>query len=429
MALFMMLFSSVYAQGVREEFLAKLNSAYDLLYTDPHKAIDVGMEAYHFAEDNKDQWGMAIGHSGMAFISYEVGDYDAAYKNNIAALRALKAADTTDLYNETLILNYLAVIHSDFNNHDESIRYAKKALRVGKEYLRKHREHAEKKGALGILVDISYNMAVEYQAKGAHQSAGKLLVRLWEDAEDKNDIVTYAEILNELGIIKTKNGEFSEAQEYFGLVVSGTDVYQEDKIVAYHNLADTYMEQGNLEKAESYFLISLDLSRELEDYHSQFLTYQDLGELEFSRGNVGRAVNHWETALSLYDDIQNDPTLYSIYNWLQLAYMDIDVEKAKKFNLKYTELNNFYVKNQAFQREQEAENRSILNNIIDEERQERVDAEQRTRFIQQFWPVFLGVALLIIFSAIMGVRYYRALRTNKELANAQLGAQAISAED
>lgn len=413
------LMSSVYGQGDRHEFLNKLNKAYDLLYSDPHKAIAAGMKAYDFAEAKGDAWGMAIGYSGMAYISYEVGDYDASYRNNIAALRILKSSDTTDLYNETLILNHLAIIHSDFNNHDESIRYSKKALSVGKEYLRKHRAHAESKEALGILVDISYSMAVEYQAKGAHQSAGKILVNLWEDAENKEDIVAYAEVLNELGIVKTKNGEYTEAQVYFGLVVSGADVYQEDKTVAYHNLAITYMEQGNLSKAESYFLISLDMAKELEDMHSQFVTYQDLGELEHKKGNVNQAIDYWETGLSVYDDLGNDPELYSVYNWLQLAYMDLDVEKAKGFNQKFSELNNFYVKNQTFQREQEAQSRQVLNNIVDEERQDRVDAEQRNRFIKKFWPIFLGVALLVIFSMIMGLRYYRALRANRALSAAQ----------
>jgi tetratricopeptide (TPR) repeat protein len=421
-----MVLGTVNGQSPRDEFLNKLNEAYDILYSDPHKAIEVGMDAYHLAEDKGDQWGMAIGHSGMAYISYEVGDYEASYKNNVAALRALKAADTTDLYNETLILNHLSIIYSDFNNHDESIRYAKQALEVAKVYLKNHRAHAESKGALGILVDISYNMAIQYQAKGAHQSAGQILVNLWEDAEDKEDIALYAEVLNELGIVKTENAEYSEAQEYFGLVVSGADVYQEDKTVAYHNLAVTYMKQGKLPKAESYFLISLDMAKELEDGYSQFVTYQDLGELEHKRGNIDQAIKYWETGLSVYDDLGNDPGLYSVYNWLQLAYMDIDVEKAKEFNQTYAKLNDFYVKNQAYQREQEAQNRLELNNIIDSERQDRVDAEQRNRFIQQFWPLFVGVGLLILFSMIMGVRYYRAIRANKELSSVR--AAGVSAD-
>lgn len=415
-----------YAQNSRERFFSKLDEAYEVLEGEPKRAIELASQAHDVAKAAKDRWAMAIGLGAMGSISYEVGDYEAAYKNQIAALRAIRRADTTDLYNETLILNHLSIIHSDFNNHDESIEYGKEALRVAKQYIKKHPDFAEVNGDARLLVDIPYYMAVEYQEKGAHQTAGNILVDLWEQAEDKEDIVSYALVLNELGIVKMNNGEFKDAQEYFGLVVSGRDVYEEDKSVAYHNLAYTYMEQGNYEKADSYFLIALDMKKGLEDDYGQFVTYQDIGELEFRRGNKGKAIEYWETALNTYDQVDGDPELYSVFNWLQLAYMDSDVEKAKEFNLIYAEKNNFYVKNQTFQREQEAQNRQQLINIIDEERQERIDAEERNRFIQQFWPVFLGVALLVIFSMVMGVRYYRALRANKELANARLNAQAVS---
>ncbi|GAB5523513.1 MAG: hypothetical protein Roseis2KO_13850 [Roseivirga sp.] len=420
----------VYGQGVRDTFLDELDEAYDLLYDDPHKAIDKALDAYDIAKGAQDYWAMAIGKGGMGYISYEVGDYEAAYKNSMAAVVALEKADTVDLYNKTLMLNHLSIIHSDFNNHDEAIRYGELALEVAKKYIKRYPEHAKRNDQLRLLVDIPYYMAIEYQEKGSHQTAGEILVDLWDRADDKGDIVIYSQVLNELGIIKKRNGEFSAAQEYFGLVVAGSDVLEEDKCIAYHNLAGSYLGQGNYDRAESYYLIALDLAESTESAYSQFVTYLDLGELEFKRGDKVKAIDYWERGLNVYDEIQSDPELYSVYNWLQLAYMDIDVKRAKEFNLKYTEFNNFYVKNQAFQREQEVQNRAILNGIIDEERQERIDAEERNRFIQQFWPVFLGVALLVIFSMIMGVRYYRALRTNKELAKAQLNAQAItSAED
>jgi hypothetical protein len=168
------------------------------------------------------------------------------------------------------------------------------------------------------------------------------------------------------------------------------------------------------------------MARDLDDGYSQFVTYQDLGELEYKRGDNSKAIEYWEEGLRIYDKVQSDPELYSIYNWLQLAYMDIDVQKAKEFNQQYAKLNSFYVQNQTVQREEEAQSRQELIKYIDEERQDRIDAKQRNRFIKQFWPVFLGVALLVIFSMIMGLRYYRALRANKALSAAQLSAQTAT---
>ena len=61
-----------------------------------------------------------------------------------------------------------------------------------------------------------------------------------------------------------------------------------------------------------------------------------------------------------------------------------------------------------------------ITQTIDQQRQDRVDAEERQRFIEQFWPVLLGVALLVLFSFILGIRYYWAMRTNRKLSRAQL---------
>ena len=36
----------------------------------------------------------------------------------------------------------------------------------------------------------------------------------------------------------------------------------------------------------------------------------------------------------------------------------------------------------------------------------RVDAAERERFIREFWPLILGIVLLVFFSVIMGARYY-----------------------
>ena len=411
---------SSFAQSVRQKVGEKMNHAADVVYENPDFAIRLSNEAVDIARINDDVCATSMALSGFGYISYEVGDFRASLLNYMKALDVLRKADTTDLSNEVIILNELSRIQSEFNNHNESIRYGEQAWDLAKEYVRNNPIHARETAQAYWLVDIPYYLAIEYSAKGAHQTAGKILLELWEEAEDKNDIVAYSQVLNELGIIKMNNGEYSAAQEFLGLVVSIPEVDLWDRSIAYHNLAGTYMEQGDLDKAESYFLIALDLKLELEDPESVFITYLDLGELEFKRNNGLKAIEYWEAALKAHENVDTNPELYSVYNWLQLAYMDVDIEKAKIFNQKYTDLNNFYVKNQTVQRELEAQNRQELNTWIDQQRQDRVDAEQRQQFLQQFWPVILGVALLVIFSLILGVRYYWAMRTNRVLKQARL---------
>ncbi|GAB5523512.1 MAG: hypothetical protein Roseis2KO_13840 [Roseivirga sp.] len=413
----------VLAQTPRDEFKSKIGGALKIIKQNPEKATVLANEAFQYARDNNDKWSMAVGMSSLAYIGYRVRDYEASYVNYVDALKYLDEADTLDLYNKTNVLQQLAMVHSKFKNYDQSIEYRKKAWKSAKEYVEKHRGHAEKFNQLKLLVDIPYFMAVEYEKKGAHQTAGKMLMKLWEEAEDKGDIVTHARVLNKLGEIKKKNGEYREALEYFGLIVAEREVSKKYKAMAYHNLAETYMVQGNYGKAESFYLNALDFKKEIGNARSTFITYQGLGELAYRKGNVLEAIKHWETGLEIFDKVESEPELYSVYNSLQLAYMDSDVEKARTFNQTYKQLNDFYVNNQAFQREDDAAKREALSMLIDKQRQKRVDAAQRQQFIRQFWPVFLGVALLVLFSMVLGVRYYMALKANKLLTKAQLEMQ------
>lgn len=419
----MMLVMSIMAQNPREELREQLKLSYALLKQNPQQAVALSTAAYETVKDTEDKYLKVLGLTGLGYVSYKVRDYESSYINFFQALELSESMDTTDLQNKMSIYQHLGVIHSKFSNHDQSIEFREKTLLVAKRLNSEYPDVAKEKGARRLLTDIPYFIAVEYEKKGAHQTAGKMLMKLWEQAEDKEDIVTHARVLNKLGVIKKKNGEYTAAQEYFGLVVAEKEVSKKHKAMAYHNLADSYMLQGDYGKAESFYLNALDFKKEIGNARSMFVTYQDLGELAYKKGNMLEAIKYWETGLSIFDKVESEPELYLVYNWLQLAYMDIDVEKAKTFNQTYAQLNNFYVRNQTFQREDEADKREALSMLIDQQRQKRVDAEQRDQFIRQFWPVFLGVILLVLFSMVLGVRYYMALKANKLLTRTQLEMQ------
>ncbi|GEM_PF-1108107 len=418
---------SSHGQNHRDSFTEKMDLALSLARKNSEEAIKQAGLALEIAKEARDEWAVAVGVSTMGRISYLMRDYEVAYVNYSDALNLLRKSDTTDYDNELNILRHLAIINSKYSNYDESISLRLEAQNVAKSYLSKYPKIAEDRGHLGMLNDISYFLAVEYGKKGAHKTAGDMLMKLWQRAEDKDDIVMHARVLNKLGEIKKKNGEYKEAAEYFGLIVAEREVSKKYKAMAYHNLAETYMVQGNYSKAESFYLNALDFKKEIADARSTFITYQGLGELAYKKGDMQEAINYWETGLGIFDKVEGEPELYSIYNSLQLAYMDVDVEKAKTFNQTHMQLNDFYVRNQTFQREDDAAKREALSMLIDKQRQKRVDAAQRQQFIREFWPVFLGVALLVIFSIFLGVRYYMALKANKLLTKSQLKMQEAQA--
>ena len=344
-------YTSIFSQTPQKEYRALIDSSYSLLKSDKALAVSVATKAFNVARESDDEHLKTLAYTGIGYVSYKVRDYDAAFLNYSEALRRLELLDTTDLHVEVATLQHLGMIHSKFNNHDQSIEYRKRSLSVMQEYASKFPEQAEERKMMRLLKDIPYYLATEYEKKGSHQTAGKILMDLWAKAEDQNDIPSHARILNKLGLIKKRNGEFDEAIEYFGLVATESEVSDYDRAIAYHNLGDAYMVQGELERAESNYLLAQDLKRTVGSDRSKFITYLSLGELEYKKNNMEASIAHFEKGLSVFNKVEGEPELYEVYNWLQLAYMGIDVDKAKSFNEEFKKLNDFYVKNQTFQRE------------------------------------------------------------------------------
>lgn len=430
---------SVFGQSARKNFKAKFNESMQILKEDSEKAASLALESYLLAKEFSDTWAMAMGKSGLGYISKssKVRDYETAFMNYSEALALLRESDTTDLFNEAAILQHLASIHSKYGNYDASIKLREEALVISDDYLSAHPDHAKEYGQLGISRDITYFLATAYHDKGAHQTAGEILMNLWNEAENKKDVVSYARVLNKLGIIKKKNGEYTDALEYFSLVIAAKGVSKKYKSIAYHNLAETYMVQGNYSKAEGFYSIALGLKEDLGNARSTFITYLGMGELAYKKNQVTEAIGYWETALSLFSKVDADPELYAIYNWLQLAYMDVDIARAKEFNAEYVKLIDFHNRSRSIQNGEDANQREALSLLIDQQKQNRVSAAERKQFVRQFWPVFLGVGLLVLFSMVLGFRYYMALRANKLLTRGLLqpqqaqihGASLVSEKD
>jgi hypothetical protein len=119
----------------------------------------------------------------------------------------------------------------------------------------------------------------------------------------------------------------------------------------------------------------------------------DLGELEFKKGNTDKAISHWETALDTYSSFTTEPELFIIYDWLQKAYLRIDINQSSEFGALYTS----NIQNWMSVQKNQSENPELqaFNTKIDEFMRTREVKAERLALIKQFWPAGLVFALLI----------------------------------
>jgi hypothetical protein len=118
-----------------------------------------------------------------------------------------------------------------------------------------------------------------------------------------------------------------------------------------------------------------------------------LGELEFKKGNVDAAIGQWETAIETSDNINSDPDLFIIYDWLQKAYLRLDPDKS----LNYGNLYTANIQDWMLVQRNQNDNPSLqaFNTKIDDFMRSREEKAERVALIKQFWPAGLTFAVLI----------------------------------
>jgi tetratricopeptide (TPR) repeat protein len=385
--------TSVAVNG-QEDFYQLLNKAYDHLdKSEKEKAVSAVNDGFRLAKKRGDVYKMVIAKRTMGYISVELNDFEAAYVNFSDALGYLQKCDTVDLYNKTIILENMAMIKAKYADHQMSIVYYEEAFETAKKYVQAHRSIAVQNGDLSYLIDMPFFMAIEMKEIGDYEGAGEVLLEMWESSEYRGDTVSLARALNELGLIRLENEEYLSAQEFFSFVAFNKNIAPDTRAIALQNLAVTYSELGNLESSKKWFSEALAIKMDHSSNRSQFITMLDLGELEFKKGNTDEAIEHWETAITTYNALNSEPELFIVYDWLQKAYLRIDVDKSSEFGSLYTS----NIQNWMSIQNNQTNNPTLqaFNTRIDDFMRTREVKAERLALIKQFWPAGIVFALLI----------------------------------
>lgn len=384
--------TQIFAVGQDSDIKELLNQALEISDDSPKKSIDLTKQAFNLARKQGNTYRMVSAKNVMGYISMTNYDYEAAYLNYTDALAFLERSDTVDLYNQVSILNNLAIIRSIYADHNGSAIYYEQAHEIAKIYIDEYRSIAEAEGELSLLIDLPYEMAVQLKSNGEYMRAGEVLVDLWEKSEFQKDTIMLAKVVNQLGLIKMVNKEYTKAQDFFSMAAFNEDVEPTIRAMAMHNLAETYLEQDDYRKAKAYLDIAFELKQEHADEYSQFITMMSQGQLALKVGDTEGAVLKWETALSTYDRITSDPELFVIYDLLQKAYLGLDIDKAGVYGALYTENIGNWMAGQKNQTENPT--LQAFNTRIDTIMADRALKAERLDLLRQYWP--LGVVALLM---------------------------------
>lgn len=414
------------AVGQSMDIYDLLERAEEIVEENPNESIELANKAFNIARGNADLYGMVSAKAVFGYIGMVTNDYESSFINYSDALEYLEKSDTVDLYKKTAILNSLAIIKSSYDDHGGAAILYELAHETAIEYVSLHRDIAEKYGDLNLLVDLPYDLATELKEDGKYLEAGEILVDLWQKSEFKNDTILLAKVVIELGLIKHENSEFSKAAEFFSIAAFNENVDPVTRSVALHNLANVYVEQQDLTRAEGYFSQSLELKKEFASKRSQYITMLDQGEVDYLQGDIASAISVWESAVEVYDGLKNDPELFIVYDWLQKAYRQTDINKAIEYSDLYASNFKGWMTIQSNQKDANP-TLQAFNTRIDTILSDRALKAERLALLRRYWP--LGVAGLLIIMLFVYLVQLSFNRRRERIFEANLKADRASVAD
>lgn len=305
----------------QEEEAAELNSvARGLLKSDLSQAKVYAFSALEVATSKSDQFDS---YFILGYIENKLGNTGSAISHYMEAIELYP-----DEVKSVSVRKNLGKIFQKIGNHDLAIYHYLQAF-----------EHTNEKKRLEFIVLLGN----AYMSNEDWLTAGEYFALAIEESTRLNNLKLLTGSYNLEGLRRRKIGELEEARKYYQKVIEYADdeTLKERVGVAYHNMGDSYLVEGELKLAEQYFTKAIDYRVKKR---STYLTYMDLGECKLLSRNYEEAGRYLNQAFDLYGSFEAGPDEIKIFHHLTslnqvLGNKDKALEYSNKFN---SETSNYY---------------------------------------------------------------------------------------
>lgn len=173
---------------------------------------------------------------------------------------------------------------------------------------------------------------------GQYEESKKNLIDVLNSLSKENS--NYFSANFELACTFYRLNDFKEAKEHFNKVILGSDEIM--KARAELGIGSIFWRDGNLEKAEDYFLSSLSIFSNKGDSRSIAQAANNLGIIYYQKGILDEARTYFDKAVKKFKEIGEEDNLRNTLN--NLGYLYYQKNKFTESIKKYKELVTLIVK-------------------------------------------------------------------------------------
>ena len=295
------------------------------------EGLKILSQAEKIARETRDRSLLARIYNNFGHIYRDIGELGNALSNFENALALNERQD--DVASQAVNLSSIAYIHYDLYDYDNALEFALKALPILKKAESIHRTN--------LLYNILGNI---YFKQDQLQEA----LNYFEENLQHTDMSTgmHALALNGIGKVnyKLKNTELAKEYLLRGLREADETGQLEVQISCRYYLALIEIERGDYRQAEKMLSVSLELAGQFKRRHDEMSLHETLSDLYDKMGNIPKAFDHLKKFEKLKEEIFQQTTLNKLSN-LKLRQQVELANKEKEVAEKTAQLKQQFLAN------------------------------------------------------------------------------------
>jgi tetratricopeptide (TPR) repeat protein len=288
------------------EQLKQYHHTLALIYVDlndPNHAIPELDSARELAEKTNDQEMLARVRQLMGVIYMLQSKPVLAIEQLRAALQAIENGQLSDFQFQLSVYSNLGILHYQLGDEKEAIVMYREALRI-----------AENAADPEKLSQLYWSLSTSFRESGNLSQAKLYATKSLALYESTANLRALAQLRAGFGVIMKEAKQFDEAETQFQLALklASTQKNLEGLAYANMNLADLYMERGELTEARDYS-DAMEQNLDSVDSTTRGQALASRGSLLSATGDNDGAGNYFEKAVELLEDSGAKELLSKVY--------------------------------------------------------------------------------------------------------------------
>lgn len=303
----------------------------------PDSAFIFLQAAEEIAKEMQSSYFLSVVHTEEGSIYDKINEYDRAMGTYFLAKKELEsnpnfASDSASRVSYVGILNQLGVLYFKIEKFDDGLRYINDLLAFMQENnMGPGNEHYR-----DLYLRAYINMgAINIRSQNYDEAEVNYTQAMTFLKDD--DIITFAVVLNNLGIIAKEKGDYEKAleQHYRALEIRREHNEQYGICQSLNNLGATYFTSGEKMRSKPYFEQSLEISLEKNFIPSSLISLGYLRMLHEERGEYKKAFDYLAQATVMNDSLMNKEKMRTI---AQIELQDKFDERVREAQYKAEKL-------------------------------------------------------------------------------------------